>query len=336
MNPHWNSYLNRTLSRREMLRVSSTGFGALALAGLLGEAAAGGRDQWRRRARSAGGQGAALRAARQAGDLPVHARRPFAGGHVRLQAAAAARSRQAAALPASQSGVERDLQPAEIAVGVQTVRAERHVGERPVPGVRQARGRRLLHQVDVGLELAARRGAARTAHRQRHVRAARRWAPGSPTGWAAKTRACRASSRSARRRATAAPTTTRRRFCRRRTRARRSARSGSRRSDARIPYIANTETPQRHPADGAGLRAAHQPRATGIAPDPTRRWKGASKSFELAFRMQIGGAGTAGHLRRIGGHAQALRAGRPRDRGLRPAVPDGAAPQREAECGSCR
>src|SRR5258706_466734 len=37
MNPHWNSYLNRTLSRREMLRVSSTGFGALAMAGLLGE-----------------------------------------------------------------------------------------------------------------------------------------------------------------------------------------------------------------------------------------------------------------------------------------------------------
>src|ERR1041385_7619139 len=37
MNPHWNSYLNRRLSRRDLLRVSSTGFGALALAGLLGE-----------------------------------------------------------------------------------------------------------------------------------------------------------------------------------------------------------------------------------------------------------------------------------------------------------
>ena len=37
MNRHWNSYLNRTLSRRELLQVSSTGFGALALAGLLGE-----------------------------------------------------------------------------------------------------------------------------------------------------------------------------------------------------------------------------------------------------------------------------------------------------------
>ena len=37
MNRHWNSYLNRSLSRRELLRVSSAGFGSLALAGLLGE-----------------------------------------------------------------------------------------------------------------------------------------------------------------------------------------------------------------------------------------------------------------------------------------------------------
>lgn len=36
MNRHWNSYLNQKLSRRELLRVSSAGFGSLALAGLLG------------------------------------------------------------------------------------------------------------------------------------------------------------------------------------------------------------------------------------------------------------------------------------------------------------
>ena len=35
MNRHWNSYLNRTLSRRDLLRVSSTGFGGLALAAML-------------------------------------------------------------------------------------------------------------------------------------------------------------------------------------------------------------------------------------------------------------------------------------------------------------
>lgn len=48
MNRHWNSYLNQTLSRRELLRVSSAGFGSLALAGLLGteraQAAAGPLD----------------------------------------------------------------------------------------------------------------------------------------------------------------------------------------------------------------------------------------------------------------------------------------------------
>jgi hypothetical protein len=39
MNRHWNSYLNRKLSRRDLLRVSSTGFGSLALAGLMAEQA---------------------------------------------------------------------------------------------------------------------------------------------------------------------------------------------------------------------------------------------------------------------------------------------------------
>lgn len=36
MNRHWNAYLNRTLSRRELLRTASAGFGSVALAGLLG------------------------------------------------------------------------------------------------------------------------------------------------------------------------------------------------------------------------------------------------------------------------------------------------------------
>jgi Protein of unknown function (DUF1501) len=37
MNGHWNSYRNQKLSRRDLLRVSSAGFGGLALAGLLGQ-----------------------------------------------------------------------------------------------------------------------------------------------------------------------------------------------------------------------------------------------------------------------------------------------------------
>lgn len=37
MNRHWNTYLNQKLSRRDLLKVSSAGFGGLALAGLLGQ-----------------------------------------------------------------------------------------------------------------------------------------------------------------------------------------------------------------------------------------------------------------------------------------------------------
>ena len=39
MNPHWNSFWNRKLSRRELLRTSSAGFGSVALLGLLAEQA---------------------------------------------------------------------------------------------------------------------------------------------------------------------------------------------------------------------------------------------------------------------------------------------------------
>ena len=39
MNAHWNSYLNRRLSRWELLHVSCTGFGGMALAAMLGEQA---------------------------------------------------------------------------------------------------------------------------------------------------------------------------------------------------------------------------------------------------------------------------------------------------------
>src|SRR5262249_55983258 len=39
MNAHWNPYIGRRMSRREMLKTASAGFGSLALAGLLGEEA---------------------------------------------------------------------------------------------------------------------------------------------------------------------------------------------------------------------------------------------------------------------------------------------------------
>jgi hypothetical protein len=37
MNRHWNSYINRPLSRRNLLKLSSAGFGQLALSGLLAQ-----------------------------------------------------------------------------------------------------------------------------------------------------------------------------------------------------------------------------------------------------------------------------------------------------------
>ena len=85
MNRHWNSYLNQTLSRRDLLqRVERR----------LRQPRA--RRAARRRSRRAPLQrrdplavkAAALPAAGQARHLPVHARRAVAGRHVRLQAAA--------------------------------------------------------------------------------------------------------------------------------------------------------------------------------------------------------------------------------------------------------
>src|SRR5688572_30626731 len=41
MNAHWNPYIGRRMSRRDLLKTASAGFGSLALAGLLGEQAQG-------------------------------------------------------------------------------------------------------------------------------------------------------------------------------------------------------------------------------------------------------------------------------------------------------
>src|SRR4029077_9986727 len=94
----------------------------------------------------------------------------FAGRYVRLQAVTETRSRKAAAVQTSESRLKRNLQSSQVSAGIQAAWAERNVGQRLVPGVVAPGGRHLLYQVDVGFELPARRGAARTAHRKRHVR----------------------------------------------------------------------------------------------------------------------------------------------------------------------
>ena len=171
MNPHWNSYLNRRLSRRELLRVSSTGFGSLALAALLADEA---------QAATVGSHAPSPLAVKPPHFAPKAKRVIFLfmhGGPSQVDTfdykpLADSRSRQAAAVQAPESSFERDLQSAEVAVGIQATRPERNVGQRTVSRVVAAGGRHLLHQVDVGLQLPARRRAARIAHRQRYFRPA--------------------------------------------------------------------------------------------------------------------------------------------------------------------
>ena len=334
MNPHWNSYLNRSAfaartAAREQHRIRRAGAGRPCWASRRA------RRPSARRAESAGREAAAFRAQGQARDLPVHARRAVAGGHVRLQAAAEARSRQAAAVQASESRFERDRQSAEVAVGVQAVRPERHVGQRSVSASSRSRWTTSASSTRCG---ARTRGTA--ARCSNCTPAATRssgpaWARGSPTDWAPRTRACRASSPSARRRATAAPTTTAPHFCRRRTRARRSARWASRRATRRFR---SSRTPKRRATSSGwswtSCRRMNREQLAATGPDAAL--EGRIESFELAFRMQIGSAGIAGHLRRIGRDAEAVRPRQSRHGGLRPAVPDGAAALASAACASCR
>ncbi len=164
MNSHWNACdCHRPLSRREMLRSSAAGFASLALAGLLA-------DEAQRARRSAGARAAALHAQGQAGDLPVHARRPVAGRHVRLQAAVGTRPRQAAALRQAARRLGRNGQPAALALEVPATRPKRRLGQRAVPAHGRHRRRDVLPPFDARLEQPARRRIARAAHRQRHVR----------------------------------------------------------------------------------------------------------------------------------------------------------------------
>ena len=111
------------------LRRAGAGFGSLALAALLADEAAR-RGAGRQSARA---PAAALPGAGQAGDLPVHARRPVAGRHVRPQAAADAGPRQALAeaLPGP------DAEPAGLALEVPEARRVGPRGQRAVPARRR-------------------------------------------------------------------------------------------------------------------------------------------------------------------------------------------------------
>ena len=144
-----------------------SGFGWLALADLLAAA-----DPPPLRARPATQPArpaaAALPAEGEARHLPVHARRPVAGGYVRLQAAAR---------PPTTASRCRSPKPRVVSAQPATCSSRRSQFQqhgqsgawvsRAVPAHRHVRRRPLLHQLDARLQLAPRRRAARTAHRHR-------------------------------------------------------------------------------------------------------------------------------------------------------------------------
>ena len=123
-----------------MLRRAGAGFGSLALAALLADEASAGRRPpipWRPAPPH-------FPAAGQAGDLPVHARRPVAGRHLRPQAPADRGPRQALAeaLPGP------DAEPAGLALEVPQARRVRPRGERALPARRVVRRPPVRHPLD--------------------------------------------------------------------------------------------------------------------------------------------------------------------------------------------
>lgn len=165
MNAHWNSYLNRALSRRELLRASSTGFGALALAAMLGEQA---------HAATAGAQSPL---AEKPPQFPARAKRVIFlfmhGGPSQVD------TFDYKPLLIRDHGKPLPFKRPKV-VSSETFNllkspwefkqygAERNVGQRFISPTGPACGRYLLHQVDVGIELQTRRCVAGIAYGQRY------------------------------------------------------------------------------------------------------------------------------------------------------------------------
>ena len=125
MNRHWNSYLEPRLSRRELLQCPAPASARLALAGLLGE----------EQARSDGGSADPL--AVKPPHFPPRAKRVIFlfmhGGPSQVDTfdyKPLLKRDHGKPLPfaAAEGRLQRNLQPAEVAVGIQAVRAERACG----------------------------------------------------------------------------------------------------------------------------------------------------------------------------------------------------------------
>ena len=139
---HCRRFVEPGLSRRDMLLRCGGGFGALALAALFREPAFGAvlgdapAESVRRRS-LVGLEPAGARPPHFPGQgherhLPVHGRRPVAGGHVRPQAAPRPRAWPADQGQDAADAVQQRRQRAALPLEVPAVRRERHPGQRPV------------------------------------------------------------------------------------------------------------------------------------------------------------------------------------------------------------
>ena len=120
-------------SRRQLLRSTGVGFGSLALAALLAEGSRGAEAAAAEGSAGTDSPGANPLAAKPP-HFPARARRviflfmkggPFARRHVRSQAAAGSRRRQAGAVRETAGAVRADRQSAALAVEVPAARPER-------------------------------------------------------------------------------------------------------------------------------------------------------------------------------------------------------------------
>ena len=289
-------------SRRELLRTSALGFGWLALADLLAAAepprAAAPRDPL----------------APRPPHFPPKAKRVIFlfmhGGPSQVDTfdykpLLDARRRQAAAVRQAARRVQR--RPATCSARRWQFKQHGQSGawvSELFPHVGRVRRRPLLHPLDARLELAARRGAAGTAHRQRHVRPAEHGVVDHLRPGHREPATCPASSPSARRsthggvqQLDARPS------CPPSTRARRSATPASPSEQATIPFIRTPTTPRDLQRLELDLLARDEPRAPGRS----RARPGAGGPHQLV-RAGLPHAGrrpgAAGPLRRDAGDAR--------------------------------
>ena len=161
-----------------------------------------------------------------------------------------------------------------------------------------------------GVQLAARRGAAGTAHRLATRSSGRAWGRGSPTAWAPRIATCPASSPSARRSRTAGSTTTRSAFLP-------AAYQGTPLGNAGTPSDQRDDAVhQGNDAAGpaaAGTRPARRagPRARWPRPAPIRRSKAASSRSSWRSGCRRRRPSVQDMSKETRGDAEALRHRRP-------------------------